>query len=649
MVTTLSERPSAVDNAKTVVRLRPEWTGDALWAVGSQGRALVPRSAAAPHAAQIALAEMLVEAMPVGAVDRLAAETSGHAYLVRLLLFPLNELLAVAAAAGRTGLRSYDTVELVPGWPHETLWPLLLPALQAAEREGRLASLLPEEVRAGLCRLRLTRAHRGGFFTSFLVAAYVLALVVDTLRRVRPGGARVDPKPVLLRTYGQDWTSRENPAQRLRRIDFVVDDDELPRSAVAIWAEANVSRSHREAVQGLGCDVVGQREIRLSMRQGIRALRLVLSLAATLASLRGKAVLWYRALGQVVRAAIIWEGAARAYRPKVFLTLNDFLPASVIRNDVLRKHGCTTVYYQHSSGSYDHVTGELAQSILHPYLHYGAVAAWGPMHARFFLGHTDFAREAWDVGSLFSENVRLVEADAVAVARYEAELRPLVDTPIDRYVRSVGVFDGSLTGHEPLVRAWVAFHRGLAALAERLPDVLFLVKPKRDLDGLAVVVGADGERVLDDLRRRPNVALLPASFETDALLALTDLTIGLPFTSVVVEAMGAGKPAVYFDAARQYPEASWHGIPGLVCDTLDDLERRARELLWQVSRDEYRVYLERYASDVEGHFDGLGMTRLRRRLCGIALGQAEARGDVGAISARGGPSAAASTRCTDRL
>jgi hypothetical protein len=42
-----------------------------------------------------------------------------------------------------------------------------------------------------------------------------------------------------------------------------------------------------------------------------------------------------------------------------------------------------------------------------------------------------------------------------------------------------------------------------------------------------------------------------------------------------------------------------------------------RTLLWDTSPEAYGEYLQEHLADLEGHFDALGITRLRRRLLAL--------------------------------
>jgi polysaccharide biosynthesis PFTS motif protein len=189
---------------------------------------------------------------------------------------------------------------------------------------------------------------------------------------------------------------------------------------------------------------------------------------------------------------------------------------------------------------------------------------------------------------------------------------------LDRFGRRVGVLDTSTSS--ALSPADIAsFYAGVLRLAAREPEVVFLLKPKNPPE--TVLGGEAGERVLRAIDTAPNVVLLPNRFETAAIVGLTDATISACFTSTVVEGIGCGRPAVYYDPTDRFPDVFWRRIPDMVCVTDEELFERIHYLLWECDPETYLAYLRRHCSALEGFFDGLAITRLRRHLARAALGR----------------------------
>ncbi len=52
-----------------------------------------------------------------------------------------------------------------------------------------------------------------------------------------------------------------------------------------------------------------------------------------------------------------------------------------------------------------------------------------------------------------------------------------------------------------------------------------------------------------------------------------------------------------------------------------ELLERVRHLLYECDDEAYLLYLRTYCSDIEGHFDGRAITRLRERLVDVMNGR----------------------------
>jgi len=100
---------------------------------------------------------------------------------------------------------------------------------------------------------------------------------------------------------------------------------------------------------------------------------------------------------------------------------------------------------------------------------------------------------------------------------------------------------------------------------------------------------------------------------TAAIVGLSDLTINACFTSTAVETIGRGRPALYYDPTDRIRESFFRAIPGFVCGS-GDLEERVNELLWRTDAAARAAYLAQHFDELEGHFDGLAITRLRELL-----------------------------------
>jgi hypothetical protein len=100
------------------------------------------------------------------------------------------------------------------------------------------------------------------------------------------------------------------------------------------------------------------------------------------------------------------------------------------------------------------------------------------------------------------------------------------------------------------------------------------------------------------------------------IIGMSDLTVGSPFTSPVIEAIGAGRKALFYDPLSRYYGNIYDSI-GLVAHGFDELSREVRRLLDEIDTNQFMNSLKDGASlIVDPFFDGGALDRFRRLLTG---------------------------------
>jgi polysaccharide biosynthesis PFTS motif protein len=532
-------------------------------------------------------------------------------YLAKVIFREVDWLVAAAAVVQRD-LPGHDVVELTPDWPASISWPVVLEAMQGPLLRPRLHELLGNDLAATLLRLRAVGRPpaRRALPRRLLTALLVVALTwLKVLRFARLRAVALPRSRVVLRTYGTDWEDSPDVARRLRRVDFLVDGDELRKDDVVVWAEPHVTEARKQALRERGYTVVEREALRFGLGAVVRrVIPGLLAFTARLPALVRSNGWWQFHAASLVRDRHVWDETARALGTTTFVAYNDISGWAVPRNAMFARNGIRTVFYQHSSGSYSEVDGEWRESFACADLNFTAFAGWGPVHLDLYRRSGSAFDEYWDVGCLWSEQSRLIAEDAELHRVYAEQL----GAPLDDYGRVVAVIDATITS-EIARRAWLGTHEAALEAALAMPDVLFLVKPKFGLEEILAKTGQEGRDLIGRLDEAANVVLVPAAYETSAVVAFSNCVVGMPFTSVVIEAIGAGKPGVYIDPVEQFPGHSWSRVPGMLVTDAAGLERRLRELLASTP-EQNLAYLRGHLSHVEGHFDGRAITRLRRRI-----------------------------------
>ncbi|HET7568261.1 MAG TPA: hypothetical protein VFJ91_09740 [Gaiellaceae bacterium] len=559
---------------------------------------------------ELGVEELLRRRPRVGAaLVRLAGSADVDRYLCRALLRETGTLLGIALLVASPALAGYDRVVVEQHWPNGPDFAFLT----RVARERRPP--LPDDVADALARLEFQTEQAPAPLRALRSAVHaareLAALWRETLALVRPRGRALPRRPLLVRSYGEDWGLDRGGQPRLRNLDFAVDGETLAPAEVAVWLEDGVPADRRERLAERGYAVLSRADVAVGPAGAlVRLLPGLLAASALFARLAGAERWWHEPVRHFVARTLLWREVARGARPRVFLALNDIHPTGVARTLALRRAGCLTVEYEFSSHWLTDERGWIPDYV-YGFTVVDAMVSWGPLHSDHFRNHRGAFGEFWEVGCLWSEHARLVRDDAGLRGRYRAAIERSLGFPLAGFDAVVGVFDtstASFFGHDDMA----AFYAGVAAVARRLPRVLFLCKPKRPPE--TVFANARAGRELEaELAAAPNVAFLDQYFETAAAVAFSDLSINACFTSPAVETIGAGRPALYYDPTGLFPDSFFRRVPGLVATSEDELARRVQELLAAGDAEREADLRTRFAA-LEGHFDGRAITRLRERL-----------------------------------
>lgn len=559
---------------------------------------------------ELSVEELLRRRPRVGAaLARIAGSGDVDRYLCRALLREAGTLLGIALLGASPALAGYDRIVLEQRWPNGPDFAFL--ARVARERRPPL----PEEIAAALARLEFQTEHAPAPARALRSAVHagreLATLWRETLALAATRTRPLPRRPLLIRSYGEDWGLDRGAQPRLRNLDFAVDDATLTPAEVAVWLEEGVPADRRLRLAERGYAVLSRADVAVGP-VGVVSRLLPGLLAATVLFVRLLAAerWWHEPVRHFLARTLFWREVARQARPRVFLALNDIHPSGVARTLALRRAGCRTVEYEFSSHWLTDEDGWIPDYV-YGFTVVDAMVSWGPLHSDHFRNHRGAFGEFWEVGCLWSEHARLVREDVELRGRYHAAIEQAVGRPLDAFDAVVGVFDTSTASFFG-VDDMAAFYAGVAAAAGRLPRVLFLCKPKRPPETVFANAAA-GREVEAALAAAPNVAFLDQYFETAAVVACSDLSVNACFTSPAVETIGAGRPALYFDPTGLFPASFFRRIPGLVATSDDELGSRVEALLAQDATERETDLRTRFAA-LEGHFDGRAISRLRERL-----------------------------------
>lgn len=483
------------------------------------------------------------------------------------------------------------------------------------ERSGHLkqeSAQIPVCVKAVMDRVRIHSVSRLHLFLLDLISP--TRFLLCRLRLTKYPREHVH---LAIHTYQTGLGVEEERPQKpnLRNVDFILDGVSFHEANTMFWADSGVPEIRIRALECQGYRVASYSTLRFDpgflLCRALPALRDYLIYRVRMGIQDAFVTPICR---ELVRTYLQTLAFADYYSPRYFLLYNDFSYTSVGRTIALRTVGCCSVFYEHSSHS-------LIEGVSpdYGYLLYDAVATWSRSMTAYFQRPPGDFGESWEVGCIWSEHVRLVRESSEFRKTYQKQIQRYSQQSLFSYSNRIGVFDTTTNPVLFTPEDFFKFLSDIVWLASAHPDICFLYKSKWDLEYLAERFGKAYQARLEKLRRTPNVVVLPNLFETAAVIGLSDLTISVCFTSTLVESIGYGIPALYYDVSdRCHPSsewgAFWHRIPKLICRDRKQLKERISDLLYNTSDEDYRNYLRRHLSHVEGYLDGRGITRLRERL-----------------------------------
>ena len=486
--------------------------------------------------------------------------------------------------------------------------------------EGRFPSPVVKLIPEPICRtMRLIRVkqRKWTYVSSFLGdIAKSCGLLILRARCWRFPRKRI---PLAIRTYPTDLHAPE--AKRLRAVDFSVDCDLIRKEEVVFFGEGPIPEEKKYAIAKKGYHIVLASEMPFDLifllRRGLWALLSFIRYRTSV----GLGDCWpAHACLRFYYHYVVSQAFMDYFGPTYFLTCNDLSFTSTIRNIVIRRNGCRSIFLMHSCNWLIGKDGQWSRRKAFAYLVFDILVSWGRKQTLYHKLHPGRFAEVWELGCLWSEHVRLVHENTAIWTRYLTETsKGELGTPR----KKVGVMDTSVV---PLLALSAedlyCFLVDCVEMAKEFSDVLFLYKPKNSLyeigSGEKVtlfhLLGERGENLKEDMETAPNFIVLPELFETSVVTGLADVTISACFSSPTVEAIGAGKKGIFYDPTDRFPNAFWSHIPGMVCNGKQGLKDRLHELLYGCSAHEYHKYIQENCGDLEGYFDGYGISRLRHRL-----------------------------------
>ena len=420
---------------------------------------------------------------------------------------------------------------------------------------------------------------------------------------------------------------------KTRSVDFLLDGNNIRKdNAVFILLTPTVSKDNWDETKSRGLNVIDCSKIFMSARSSnkketFRIVRTTLPYIvkhAFLGLFENNIVLNVNTV--LLTVFLKWSFILQEVTFKHFIILNDEAIDHIGRNILLNKAGAKTWYYAHA-GSFGYLTVPANGNItnrhwLWSFLYYDYYISWNDEMIGYYKLHPQGIKNYVSIGCIWSSPI----VD-ILEGRIASQLRKEIFADFDKSkYKTIALFDSTYfpNSFSPLEDG-VIFYQCIIKLLEELPNILVIIKEKKAEEtvlGLYEKWGGDSSifheqynPALDKLRKHPRCYITGYKGDPSEIIAMSDLTITYAFSSSTVEALCAGKKAIFFDTGNRWRDCPYDRIPDLVAHSYEELKRLIQKLLYETTEEEYRVFLDTHVKGVmDPYLDGKALTRFRKLL-----------------------------------
>lgn len=450
-----------------------------------------------------------------------------------------------------------------------------------------------------------------------VVLSNLFLLVAPWLIILRLRGIRWKAEPceaeVGFRVYTTDWGFR---GEGTIEIDWLIDDKSLRADNTIFVVERPISAEY-----WMGFAKRGYRALDISSFNPLRNgwivsgvyLRELVSRGLTtwlmlILCMTHAPSIFVTVVGQGWFDYFRWGAFLELWHVKNYVVLNHLSFEQVFRNSRFRSaHNCTW-FFRHSVGDLNAYfsTRPIWSQVIFAYFNYDYLIHWGERDARFH-SRIDHTRHHLVIGPLWSSMVKP-----------SSQIRNILRHQYKGYEgKIIAAFDTVFRVDAPYGSDGAQkFFIGILSMLSHpnYSDSIFLYKPKQSLDTLRNDLTSKAYVAFERLRAHPRCLILDDSIMPGAIIAEANLTISMAYTSTTVEALGAGRRAIYYDSVGKFPDSYYDQFPNLVAHDEESLTRLCDYWL-SLSDEEFKVYLDTYiAPEFGGKLDGGAVSRFRSAL-----------------------------------
>lgn len=316
-----------------------------------------------------------------------------------------------------------------------------------------------------------------------------------------------------------------------------------------------------------------------------------------------------------------WSSFFSRYKIKRMVSHAIFSLQDIVRNIYVNKPGGRSYFYLDSANTPDFFcTKENPAKNLDSFfgfLVYDELIAWSDSSLNHFKDSRCVIEQYRSIGCLWSEHLMAISISGCRTVLGKKSLKIQNGS-----TKILAVFD--TTFHDAMVTKYsdgLAFLKDIKRLLESDQQLFVLFKMKKDRVAYRNRTHLYKEfyQIFDFFEKNENCILFSGGefnwIDASSLIAVSDLTISFPFTSTTFEALGGRKKAIWHDATGKFRGTFYDEIPGMVTHNYDELWARVNNLLKDVTKKQYDLYLNKYvAGKVENFLDGKAISRFRTLL-----------------------------------
>lgn len=402
---------------------------------------------------------------------------------------------------------------------------------------------------------------------------------------------------------------------RIQKIDFLIDGEYIKKEDTLFIYWKKLKKASRSYLMQNGLNFTDNLACGISLKNSLKAIKYAF-LALAAAPFYINKIFALESFRLAVVSFAMWKSFVDQYRIGNLVSYCDSSAHSIARNMTFSQAQTKTWYYLHSV-NWNNVfisperTNFPLYSHLIGFLFYDYCITWSQDSIDYFRMHHQDIKKYISVGCLWSSHIKEIED-----GRIKSDLfLSIAQKGFNSSHRLVSVFDStyvddSITTYDD----GLLFLEGICRLLDDIPSLFIIFKEKTPRE----VIRRYSQKMfegLGKLERHPRCYMPQSSMSPSEPIALSELVVSFPFTSATVEALGARKKALYYDAADKFRGSFYDKVPGLVCHNYKELLYRVEELLFSTDREKYGLYLEKsIKANIEPYLDAKALTRFRELL-----------------------------------